>query len=340
MKWSPIETILLCTLVRTLAPMSGNILVTPFTMETAICALNAYEIETSDSEGNTLLNWLIINTEHTRDVERCIQHGAVVVRASADGKTPLYVALEGYRTTGDERFIEIVNILATKGACRYEYPHNDYHPTLALLRTGRVHPKEYRLLRQLSRYGLELSVTNKTGWSLLHYYTLASSGEDSLSHPSTKCVRELIRCGCNPDITAHESITPLMLAAKYSRTLSSDSTLLTLLRNGANVDAQNSNGWTALMYSAKYSSSLSSRRTITLLVEYGADVNLSSVTGMNALMIAIRSFHDNQDIGTIRLIANSGTDLTHRTGAGKTVASMALGCGLPVEVLPSLTTRK
>src|SRR5436190_1156105 len=80
--------------------------------------------------------------------------------------------------------------------------------------------------------------------------------------------------------------TPLMLACRNSRTVSSEKVVKLLINSRADLDLKDNDGRTALMFACGNSSTDSSEYTVELLINARANLNLQDNDGLTALMIS------------------------------------------------------
>ena len=98
--------------------------------------------------------------------------------------------------------------------------------------------------------------------------------------------------------------TALHLAARHSRTDSTDETVKILVDANIDINLQTSVGWTALMYAGRYVHTDSTDETVKILIDAGADVNLRNIN-FTALMLAAKYGKEN----TVNLLINAGADV-------------------------------
>lgn len=276
-------------------------------MEFSVCNVRGFmmlkEYDVKDRKGNTILQWVLKNC----DKKTCIE------------------------------MIDEYNGSLSEGLLRYALIRNDLDIVKSLRRNGfiskedslfgiceqtKITEETYKCLRYLLKYGLDPTQYNEDKWTLLHKLVLMRTGADTMENPSTKCVRLLLLYGSDPnDNRNEEGITPLMLAAQNTRTLSSDSILLELLRIGGDPNRKCKNGLTSLMYACnKHTSSI---RTLRLLIDFKAGCNIVDDYGENVLMKAIRGYKRQTNRDMILLIMNSGTIMDHRNHKGQSALDLA-----------------
>jgi ankyrin repeat protein len=263
----------------------------PFTKEDIDRIIRMYEYDTIDTNGDTPLTWLLTNhitpKYNLKMIKSYLQNGGSVSKPNATGKTPLYLAILDHSYNP-----EVIDLLFLHGAGNIHYEYDINYPTNALIipQRDKLYNTEYSLLNTLHTYGINL-IPPIQNMSLLHLYSSMSNYHDTMDHMSTKCVRLLLQKGANPNIQDDNGITPLMISARYSRSLSSDSVLLTLLRSPKiNVNIQCKKGYTAFMYATKYSNTTSSIRTMTLILDHPKiNIHHQNEEGDDAVMIAIKN---------------------------------------------------
>lgn len=89
--------------------------------------------------------------------------------------------------------------------------------------------------------------------------------------------------------------TPLLLACRNSKTLSSNDTVKLLLKYGADINDQQCDGWTALMMACRYESTV---ETVKILLAHQCDIYLKNNFGSTSFKLAC----DDGNMDTIQLL--------------------------------------
>ena len=134
---------------------------------------------------------------------------------------------------------------------------------------------------------------------------LASRYSNSISNIET--VKLLLENGADPNLQNVVGETPLVYASLYSGKSSNIETVKLLLENGADPNLQN-NKWTPLIVASLFSNDTSSLETVKLLLENGADPNLKSNIGKTALMFASKHSNETSSLETVQLLLENGAN--------------------------------
>ncbi len=163
-------------------------------------------------------------------------------------------------------------------------------------------------------------VTESSGLHLIHKLVLLTA-----QHPEAMSkIQELIE---DPQILnqrTHEGWTPLMIAARNSKTVSTEKTVQILLDAGADINRQDNTGFSALNLASRNSKTTSSEETVRMLIDAGADLNLQNNEGWTALMHASRYSKTDSTEETVRMLIDTGADLNLQNKDGWTALTMAI----------------
>ena len=250
--------------------------------------------------------------EGVEDMVKNFLDAGANVNEIADGKTPLYVAVENNRYTIAElllnkganvdclfnghitpllcavslNFVEIASLLMRQNACVNAYSKNGISCLSLACFKGNID-----IVQMLLDKGalVNARLANKSFANSLPLpieCAILSEHYNSLSDNSEKKVHDLVmlllRYGAKVDV-ANGISTPLALAAE----LNYITLVELLLENGCNVNTQSSNGRTALISAA----SKGNVEAVFLLLKHKADVNKQDDNGMCAILVAAGNGH-------------------------------------------------
>jgi ankyrin repeat protein len=155
-------------------------------------------------------------------------------------------------------------------------------------------------------------LTKSTGFHLIHQLVLNTNKYPELNQYISDMIDK------DPslvDISNSKGWTPIILAARNSKTLSSDETVSLLIKKECNINAQTTDGWSALWCAAFYGCTDSSENTIKLLMDAGVDPNIVDVTGWTVLHLLCRCA-DNSSEKIIKMVLDYKGDPSIITNSG------------------------
>lgn len=127
---------------------------------------------------------------------------------------------------------------------------------------------------------------------------------------------------CDYAVTDPRGYTPLMVVAEFA---SSDFTIgdLQYLISRGHDTLRNRDGFTALMLAAKYSGSVSSEEAVRELLDTHSSPDIRSRNGKTALMYAAQYAEDYSTEETVKMLLRAGADPTLRDDDGQTAFDLA-----------------
>ncbi len=163
---------------------------------------------------------------------------------------------------------------------------------------------------------------NKTNAKNYTALMIAARYSNTISNIGT--VKLLLECGADINLKNNIGLTALMLASIYSNTDSNLDTVKILLEHGADINLQTRDGTTALMCAARNSNTYSNLETVKILLEHGADINLKTINGYTALMLASQYSNTDSSLDTVKILLEHGADINLKDNNRCTVLMYAV----------------
>lgn len=141
---------------------------------------------------------------------------------------------------------------------------------------------------------------------LIHYITNVNSRPDYISNIKYIIAQDnnIIKQKLPNELSA------LMVAVKYSNTISNNEVVKLLIDAGSDINLQNNAGCTALIFAAKYSTTSSNNETVKMLIDAGANVNLQDRTGCTALMASSYFSNTTSNDETIKILIEADSNIS------------------------------
>ena len=226
-------------------------------------------------------------------VKLLVSAGCDPLWCTADGKTPLHIAL-------DRKFPRLADYLLSSGR---PLPHD---AMFAILQSSLSADWRAQAIRALVGKGVDVRGLSADGNNLLYVAVLSLNSDD---RHGLDMVKLLVGAGCDPFWCTADGKTPLHIAldrrfprlADYllstERPLPPDA-LFAILRSTLSVD------WRS--------------QVIRSLVGKGVDVRGLSADGDNLLYVAVLSLDDCHGLDVAKLLVGAGCDPSAQNGQGKT----------------------
>lgn len=113
--------------------------------------------------------------------------------------------------------------------------------------------------------------------------------------------------------------TPLHLACFFSKTLSSETTVMLLIENGANVNSKDIFNWSPLHSAVRYSGTKSTENTVRILLNSGANINDITEESFSPLHLSLINIKYGCSEDTIKiLLEDPNVDVNLKDKFGRT----------------------